>query len=310
VFLANEGGTRLGEDIEALHDMRVAARRLRAAMSLFRPFLPVRMEALRLQLGWVAAALGSVRDLDVQLERMAEWRAGFDEERGHALDAIEALIHVRRDAARERMLTVLNSRRYEVFVQRFSATLRRGPARRFAPGRTSILQVAPDLVEKRYGRVRKQASSIRKQAAPEAYHELRIDGKRLRYALEFVGPIYGKPATEFAARVAALQDVLGLHQDAYVAIDMLEEMARTQSRRLSAATVMAMGAIAERYRQDAISLRQQFPGVWKPLAGDEWTRLRKALESRRPSPAGPLPTLPGKDGRRGPRAHHGRELES
>lgn len=288
VFLANEGGTRLGEDIEALHDMRVAARRLRAAMSLFRPFLPVRMESLRLQLGWVAAALGNVRDLDVQMERMAEWRAGFDEERAHALDAIEALIHVRRDAARDRMLTVLNSRRYEAFVARFSATLRRGPARRFVAGRAPILDVAPELIERRYRRVRKQATAIRPRTPPDAYHQLRIDGKRLRYALEFVGPIYGKPATEFAARVTALQDVLGLHQDAYVAIDMLEETAAAQGRRLSAATMMAMGAIAERYRQDADDLRKQFPAVWKPLAGEEWTRLRRTLESKRSSPPDPL----------------------
>ncbi len=281
-FLANEGGTRLGEDIEALHDMRVAARRMRAAMSLFRPHLPVRMESLRLELGWVASALGNVRDLDVQLERMAEWRAGFDEERAHALDAVEAILAVRREHARARMLTVLNSRRYEVLMARFSATLRRGPARRFVAGRTPILAVAPDLIEKRYRRVRKQAQAIKPLTPPDAYHQLRIDGKKLRYALEFVGAIYGRPAVEFAQRVTALQDVLGLHQDAYVAIDMLEGIARTQARRLSPSTILTMGAIAERYRQDAVSLRKQFPAVWKSLAGREWTRLREALEDRRP----------------------------
>ncbi|MEX1104226.1 MAG: CHAD domain-containing protein, partial [Dehalococcoidia bacterium] len=269
-FLANEGGTRLGEDIEALHDMRVAARRMRAAMSLFRAYLPVRMESLRLELGWVAAALGEVRDLDVQLERMEEWRAGFDEERAHALDAVEAILHVRRQHARARMLNVLNSRRYESFTRRFAARLGRGPARSFAPGRVSILAVAPDLIEKRYRRVRKQARAIGRETAPEAYHQLRIDGKKLRYALEFVGPIYGRPALDFARGVTALQDVLGLHQDAYVAIDLLEELARTQSRRLSAATMMTMGAISERYRQDAVALRKRFPKVWKQLARAEW----------------------------------------
>ena len=283
VFLANEGGTRLGEDIEGLHDMRVAARRLRAAMSLFRPFLPLRMESLRLQLGWVAAALGEVRDLDVQLERMEEWRHGFDEERAHALDAVEAIIRARRESARARMLTVLNSRRYEAFVERFTATLQRGPARGFTPGRSAILQAGPDLVERRYRRVRKQATAITSASPPEPYHQLRIDGKKLRYALEFLGPIYGKPATEFAGKVTALQDVLGLHQDAYVAIDMLENTAATLARKLPPATVMAMGAIAERYRQDAIALRRQFPSVWKPLAGREWAALRRSLESRRPA---------------------------
>ncbi len=284
-FLSNEAGTRLGEDIEALHDMRVAARRLRAAMSLFRDYLPVRMESLRLELGWVAGALGAVRDLDVQLERMGEWRAGFDEAHAHALDAVEAVLSSRRERARSRMLTVLNSRRYEVLTDRFAAALRRGPARRFAPARTPVLAVAPDLIERRYRRVRRQAYSIGPLTPPAAYHRLRIDGKKLRYALEFVGPIYGKPAVEFAQRVTALQDVLGLHQDAYIAIDLLEEVAASQSRRLSPATVLTMGAIAERYRQDAVALRRKFPAVWKTLSGREWTRLRDTLEARRPAPA-------------------------
>ena len=184
------------------------------------------------------------------------------------------------------MLTVLNSRRYEAFTERFTATLRRGPARSFAVGQAPVLTVAPDLIEKRYRRVRKQAMAIVPGTPPEPYHQLRIDGKKLRYALEFVGPIYGKPALDFARGVTALQDVLGLHQDAYVAIDMLEEIARSQSRRLSPETMLVMGAIAERYRQDAVALRKQFPAVWKPLAGAEWKQLQRTLEDRRPrSPA-------------------------
>jgi inorganic triphosphatase YgiF len=65
VFLQNEPGTRIGADIEALHDMRVATRRMRAAIGTFAPFLPPRLAWFRAELGWVAAGLGAVRDLDV-----------------------------------------------------------------------------------------------------------------------------------------------------------------------------------------------------------------------------------------------------
>jgi CHAD domain-containing protein len=235
------------------------------------------MESLRVELGWVAAALGQVRDLDVQIERMKEWSRGLGEGRAHSLDAVEALLHARRAVARARMLTVLDSRRYASLVARLGAALRRGPARSFALGRSPILEVAPGLIEKRYRRLRKQAAAIGPGSPPEAYHLLRIDGKKLRYALEFLGPIYGRVAIDFAARVTALQDVLGLHQDAYVAIEMLEGMAAAQGRRLSSATLLTMGAIAERYRQDAVNLRGQFPAVWKPLTGKEWDRLERAL---------------------------------
>jgi len=286
VFRANEPGTRLGEDIEALHDMRVATRRLRAAMAVFRPFLTPRMLRFRDQFGWIASALGEVRDLDVQIERMHEWRASFGPERAAALEAVEEILQGRRKAARKRMLAVLDSRRYERLCASFAAALRAGPPKSFAPGRTPVLAVAPDLVERRYRRVRKQGDAIRKDSPPEAYHQLRIEAKKLRYALEFVGNgIYGKPALDFSARVTALQDVLGLHQDAYVAMDLLQELADSAGRRLGPATLMAMGSISERYRLDAEELRRKFPAAYKPLAGEEWKKLLKLMESRRPPAA-------------------------
>jgi hypothetical protein len=82
-FRANEPGTRLGEDIEALHNMRVAIRRLRAAMAAFRPVLAPQPR-YRDQLGW-QPPYRRVRDLDVQLERMHEWRGNFPPERAAAL---------------------------------------------------------------------------------------------------------------------------------------------------------------------------------------------------------------------------------
>ena len=282
VFLANEAGTRIGHDIEALHDMRVAARRLRAAMSAFRPFLSPSIQGIRDELGWVAAALGEVRDLDVQLERIGEWREGFDPARVHALDAIGQLFEVRRDASRTRMLRALDSRRYERFVRRFAAVLRRGPARSYAPGSRPILGTAPDLLEMRYRRLRKPGDRIVPGTPAAQYHLLRIEAKRLRYCLEFVGPVYGKPATDFSVRLTALQDVLGLHQDADVAVAMLHDMAASAGRRLGPETVLAMGAISERYRVQAEQLRARFPAVYKPLGGGEWRALRRLLESRRP----------------------------
>lgn len=281
VLLANEAGTRLGEDIEALHDMRVATRRLRAAMQTFRPFLPARIERFRAEFGWVARALGEVRDLDVQIENLDAWRAGFEPARVHTLDAIESLLAARREAARRRMLAALDSRRYEQLVERFTVALQRGEPRTLLAGRQPILAVAPDLLGRRYRRVRRRGDAITVASPPGDYHLLRIDAKKLRYALEFVGPIYGRPAVEFSQRVTALQDVLGLHQDADVAVDALAAMAASNARRLSAETLMSMGAISERYRARAVELRARFPAVYRPLGGREWKRLRRVIEARR-----------------------------
>ena len=281
-FVTNEGGTRVGEDIEALHDMRVATRRLRAAMSAFAPFLPPRIETFRAQFGWIAASLGEVRDLDVQIERMAEWRAEVTPAQAAALDGVERLLTERWRLARRRMLFALNSRRYDLLVERFGAFLRRGPVRALSAGRAPVLSVAPDLVERRYRKLRKLGDRIKRSSPPEDYHMLRIDAKKLRYALEFVGAIYGKQAVDFSQRITALQDVLGLHQDADVAMEMLTSMANASGRKLGPASLLAMGAIAERYRVHAGELRAQFPKVYKPLSGAEWNRLLRLMENRRP----------------------------
>ena len=79
-----EPGTRLGEDPEELHDMRVATRRMRAALALFAGVLPVRAQVFREELGWLARMLGAVRDLDVQLEGLADMADSHGRlERGH-----------------------------------------------------------------------------------------------------------------------------------------------------------------------------------------------------------------------------------
>src|SRR5215218_7668117 len=124
---AHEPGTRLGEDPEELHDMRVPTRRMRAAMKVFGDALPERARWLRQELRWVAHALGDVRDLDVQIERIQAWKEGAGEEDSKFLDRIVRTVEKRRAAARQNMLAVLDSDRYEHLEASFAEMLRRGP---------------------------------------------------------------------------------------------------------------------------------------------------------------------------------------
>ena len=112
VLREKEPGTRLGEDPEELHDMRVATRRLRAALSLFADVLPVRAQVFREELGWLGRLLGAVRDLDVQLEGLADMAtatAGLARRRAPGrttipLADLSALLEHEREAARAAML--------------------------------------------------------------------------------------------------------------------------------------------------------------------------------------------------------------
>lgn len=97
---AREAGTRDGSDPEELHTMRVAIRRLRAAVRLFEPALRPEAGRFREELGWVGGGLSAVRDLDVQLARLAEWRSQLDEDDQGSLDGVISAIGAQRDQAR------------------------------------------------------------------------------------------------------------------------------------------------------------------------------------------------------------------
>jgi hypothetical protein len=134
------------------------------------------------------------------------------------------------------------------------------------------------LVVRRYRRLRKRADSIRSGSEPAAYHAARIEAKKLRYAAEFGAPLYGDRATAFVDAVKALQDVLGEHQDATVAMETLA--AEAGNRRLSSRTVLAMGALAEHYRTEAERLRSAFPASYRAVKGVRWKRFRRQMARR------------------------------
>ncbi|MBD3163050.1 MAG: CHAD domain-containing protein, partial [Candidatus Eisenbacteria bacterium] len=106
-MVAHEPGTRLGEDPEELHDMRVATRRLRAALRLFGDALPSPVLRWTIGLKRTASALGEVRDLDVQLEDLEAWESVDGRPDEGALAPLTAELRARRDRARRRMLARL-----------------------------------------------------------------------------------------------------------------------------------------------------------------------------------------------------------
>jgi triphosphatase len=274
VMLANEPGVRLGEDPEDLHDMRVATRRLRATLKLYSDALPKRAERYERDLRYVANALGEVRDLDVHLERLA----GEASRDGEILQEVIAVLKENRVGARRNMLQTLDSDRYERFVSSFSGTLRRG--RSPAPTRP-ILEAAPELVRRRYRKVRRAADRLAGDSSPEEFHDLRKKGRRLRYALEPLQGIYGKPAEKMIKLLKEIQDDLGEHQDFVVAMELMEELGSDGD--LPPRTVFSMGSMAGRYTRDAAKMREDFLGS-KPLRalrrGSPWKKLRKEMKGK------------------------------
>ena len=284
IFLAHEPGTRIGEDPEELHDMRVATRRMRAAMKIFEDSLPARTRAFRDSLKWVAGALGEVRDIDVQLGHLESWVSDAAPDDREPLLALRAVLEGQRAKARKAMLRTLDSRRYAKLVASFADFLDKGPSRRALAARRPIMEAAPDLVRKPYRKVRKLGDPLTAESSAEEYHELRKKGKRLRYALEFLSGIYGEQTKEFIKPLKDLQDVLGDHQDAEVATSHLRELsvARGRGRRLPPETIFVMGGISHRYEIQARELSAQYPEAYREAVRKKWKKIRGMLEKADP----------------------------
>jgi CHAD domain-containing protein len=287
VLREKEPGTRLGEDPEELHDMRVATRRLRAALALFAEVLPARAQAFREELGWLGRELGAVRDLDVQQEGLAEmaaattgWSAGTRPDDHDPLADLSALLEREREAARTEMLAALDSVRWERLARGLAAMVQQGPARRSVAARTPAAIAMPGLVEARHEKVAKAAKRAKRSGVVTDFHRLRISCKRLRYSLEFSSEVYGGRTTRFVRQLTALQDQLGLMQDAEVASLRLADLA-TGEAHLPAATVFVMGGVAERHRREVDRLLRRLPKELHRIGGREWRELLELMERRR-----------------------------
>jgi len=226
--LRHEDETRLGENIEALHDMRVATRRLRAAFEVFaKAFEPDALKPYLKGLRATGGALGSVRDLDVFMEKAQRYLSTQPEEKRGGLDPLLSRWKEQRDAARTRMLEHLNSWEYASFKQKFNLFLhtpgmgvRQKPSDQPAPDKVN--QLVPVLIYSRIAAARAYAPYLA-DAPIERLHALRIEFKKLRYTVEYFSEVLGKRSIEVINDLKLLQDHLGDLNDTLVASQILGE---------------------------------------------------------------------------------------
>jgi len=284
-MLEHEAGSIDGTDIEELHDMRVAVRRLRAAVRLFRPYLPKQHAAyLRKDLRRLGRALGPARDYDVMLLNLANYRAALPEQSQESLEPLVRRWEKKRGRAREAMLVYLESKRYSVLKQMIQAILDpAGVAATGAGGNGAatasppalheplVRTEVPGLLTSRYEKVLAYGPSLHGESI-ERLHALRIDCKRLRYALEFLREALCAEAEDAIDDLKQAQDHLGEMNDAYVASQALRKLLEkwqgaTDDSGCPPATREALGAYLAYCDERARMKAQSFPVIWEYLTG-------------------------------------------
>jgi CHAD domain-containing protein len=273
-ILAMEAAVRLGVDSESVHDMRVAARRLRAAQRLYRAFLPAEWFALRDECRWLGQVLGAVRDLDVQRVRLRTWSETLTSEEAAQLERLDEELTDRRIDAHEALVRALNSDRYSVLVTKMGDALEPCPPE---AGAAPVALVAPWILRDARRRFRKLRKRLTKDSHPGAVHEVRIRGKVLRYALEFHRALYGDEIERLVGPLVELQDQLGAHQDLVTAEDRLRAELAVRAGTCPPALAFLMGRLAERCREEARVLRLTIAREPDPIPGRAWRRLERRM---------------------------------
>ena len=260
-------GVRRG-DPEAIHQMRVAVRRLRTVVRLGRDALPGRgADALRRELRWLGAALGGVRDLDVQLARLDAHAGQLPAVQRRRLTGYRSALRRRRDTARAGLREVIDGAR----VTRLLLALERAatPGRRMRPaaGDVPVARAGREAVRRAQRRLRKRGRAVGGRFEAEDLHALRIRAKRLRYLVEALAPFTGRAGRRLVAQLTELQDVLGRFNDAIIAAATVREYLESVTAHPAPATRAALHAFADAELRRAGVAQGEFHHAWRRVTG-------------------------------------------
>jgi triphosphatase len=230
-LLRNEPAA-LRDHPDGVHQMRVAARRLRSALSAVKPMVPAKHYRWALdELKWLASILEPARNWNVfAASLLAPVERALPLETD--LKRLSEVAEQRRRAAYDGAREAIGSQRYTAGILRLARWFEtRGWRDQPASEQAALLfasigEVAPGLIERRWRVVRKRSKRFG-GVSQEQWHRLRIALKKLRYTIEFLESLVAdREARAMKKRLKPLQDGLGFLNDVRTAHDLVEELAR------------------------------------------------------------------------------------
>jgi CHAD domain-containing protein len=283
---------RRSDNLKAVHDLRVASRRLRSAIGLLSPCLPKKSRQWRKEVRKITRALGQARDLDVQIafvksfaakSNNAAWRPGLKRLLKH--------LRRRRESAQSKLMHSLDEFN-KTRVLRNMERILAGHARngwQNGPVEEQALRLAELKISPLLANLLSLGSDLRQSGAVERHHKMRIAAKRLRYSLEVFEGLYGRAVRPALTLAQKMQTLLGDLHDCDVWIELLpnllaarKERAAGDSRDDKSIECLRPGIEAlrrDRVRQRRILYRQSLK-VWQQSEKKKiWRELRKVIDS-------------------------------
>jgi CHAD domain-containing protein len=300
-------GIRRAEDLECVHRARVASRRLRSALRMFRDCLPAKkLKTWCKEVRRVTEDLGEARDKDVQIAFVCGVLAGL-QETSLVLGVSHLLVHLedQRDALQPKVVKaldrLLDSRVLDQMMRmtkRMSSGLEAQGVRVASP---LVLQLAGRKILPQIEDLRALEHSLADPQDFERHHALRISLKRLRYTLEICKPAYSGLLDGLVETVKQVQTLLGEIHDCDVWVEFLQAYVEEERKRI--AKLYGHPGPLEKLRVGLDDLRQnrqaqreelfqKLVADWRQLTGRGfWDALVELVRSR-PEPA-PASTVAG-----------------
>ncbi len=255
VLLVEQVTAGQADEPESVHQMRVAARRMRVVLRMDQGGFGPQAGWLRDELAWLGALLGEVRDLDVLCERLAENATTLPQVDLTAFGDVLSALLARRSAAADTLVA-------ELARPRFRSLLRTLASEALAPvDPADVHQPAADeLLAKPLRRLHRQLAVVAAAPTDEQWHDLRIRVKRVRYAAELAGRLAGRrrraELDTLVGQTKAVQEALGAFNDTVVAEHHLRQLDD-----LSPAGWLALGRLVERQAARRDALRDRLPAA-------------------------------------------------
>lgn len=284
---ANLEGTKLGENIECLHALRVAVRRSRSLLNRLKGVFPPTIETrFSEELAWVGSITTPVRDLDVYMIDYPQYRDSLGKHLRDDLAPLYDFLVANHNRVRNQLLIDLESQRFKGFLVKWRNYLERPvPQRPTAPVALFPIGEQADLrIWKTYSKVMNEGGVIKAKTPAEALHDLRKTCKKLRYLLEFFTPLY--PAKDVVGLIKALkglQENLGDFQDLDVQAETIlrysQEMMQAGEKRPE--VFMAMGVLSESFKTRNIKVRKEFASRFKAFASTDIEQVFRKLTGQK-----------------------------
>ncbi|MET0087797.1 MAG: CHAD domain-containing protein [Sedimenticola sp.] len=254
----NIPGTKADLDSEFLHDLRVATRRTRSALTQIKGvFSDEDVERFKSRLAWIGSITGPTRDMDVYLLGYEDYRDSLPEQFRKDLEPLHSFLVAHQKSEHQAMVRKINSPHFRVLLKEWRAFLEApAPKKPVASNAAKpVVTVAGRRIYRVFERLLADGRAIQPDSPAEMLHELRKDCKKLRYLLEFFQSLYPqKRVKPLIKALKSLLDNLGEFQDLEVQADKLREFAHQmiEEGAVPADTLLAMGMLV-----DGLLRRQQ-----------------------------------------------------